>query len=119
MRQYEDLGHMSPADPAQLVAEISYLSHHDVMREASTTTKLRVVFNGSTLTSAGDSLNSCLMVGSSLLPSLADVLLRWPLYRFVFATDVEKMYRQILVHEEDRDLQRIIWRFNSQDNYTE
>lgn len=24
--------------------------------------------------------------------------------------DIEKMYRQILVHPDDRDLQRIVWR---------
>lgn len=53
------------------------------------------------------------MVGQNLLPSLADVLLRWRRHRFVLATDVE-MFRQILIHPDDRDLQRIIWRYPKQ-----
>ncbi|XP_075157630.1 uncharacterized protein LOC142230897 [Haematobia irritans] len=32
--------------------------------------------------------------------------------RFVFTTDIEKMYRQILVDERDRNLQLILWRDN-------
>lgn len=32
--------------------------------------------------------------------------------RFVFICDIEKMYRQIRMHEDDRDLQRFIWREN-------
>lgn len=38
------------------------------------------------------------------------MLLRWRRHRYVLASDVEKMYRQILIHELDRDLQRIVWR---------
>lgn len=37
------------------------------------------------------------MVGQNLLPPLVDVLLRWRQHRFVLATDVEKMFRQILL----------------------
>jgi len=43
-----------------------------------------------------------------LLPALADVLLRWRRHRFVFVTDIEKMYRQILIHPDDRRFQ--LWR---------
>jgi len=59
------------------------------------------------------------MVGPSLLPSLADVILRWRRHRFVIAADIEKMYRQILVHPQDRDLQRIIWRRRPEDELEE
>ncbi|KMQ85275.1 hypothetical protein RF55_16263 [Lasius niger] len=46
MRQYEDLGYMTPVDPAQPSGElVSYLPHHGVMREASISTKLRVGFD--------------------------------------------------------------------------
>ncbi|XP_011858971.1 PREDICTED: uncharacterized protein LOC105556483, partial [Vollenhovia emeryi] len=31
------------------------------------------------------------------------------LYRYIFATDITKMYRQIKVHHSDWDLQRILW----------
>ncbi|XP_011859086.1 PREDICTED: uncharacterized protein LOC105556600 [Vollenhovia emeryi] len=114
------MGHMTPLNDSRDVGgPVSYLPHHGVLRESSTTTKLRVVFNGSTATSSGDSLNRHLLVGPNLLPPLADVLLRWRVHRFVLATDIEKMYRQIMVHPEDRDLQRIVWRYNPQDELRE
>lgn len=96
-----------------------FLPHHDVMRESSTTTKLRIVFNGSQKTRAGESLNSSLLVGANLLPTLTDILLRWRIHRFVFITDIEKMYRQILVHTNDRDFQRILWRHNKNEEIKE
>lgn len=54
-----------------------------------------------------------LMTGENLLSVLADVLLRWRKHRYVLATDIEKMYRQIEVHFQDRDLQCILWRENT------
>ncbi|XP_029178509.1 uncharacterized protein LOC114946226 [Nylanderia fulva] len=109
MGTYEELGHMTLLDgPAGGGERVSYLPHHGVMRESSSTTKLQVVFNGSTTTPAGESLNRHLMVGPNLLPPLADILLRWRRHAYVLASDVEKMYRQILVHPDDRDLQRIL-----------
>lgn len=68
MKQYEDLDHMSLADPP--TSRIDYLPHHGVMREASVSTKLRVVFNGSSPVPSGVSLNQHLMVR----PNLDDVL---------------------------------------------
>ncbi|XP_020297975.1 uncharacterized protein LOC109862358 [Pseudomyrmex gracilis] len=93
--------------------QMCYLLHHGVLRAASQTTKLRVVFNGSQQTSAGASLNQCLLVGPNLLPALADVITRWRCHRYVMISDVEKMYRQIKVHPDDRNLQRILWKSNS------
>ncbi|XP_071582222.1 uncharacterized protein [Temnothorax nylanderi] len=112
MREYEDLGHMEAVAPSDenLPRGACYLPHHGVLKEASTTTKLRVVFNGSQRTSSGESLNDHLFAGANLLPALADVLLRWRRHRYVMITDIEKMYRQISVHPEDRDHQRILWR---------
>ncbi|XP_077262598.1 uncharacterized protein LOC143897666 [Temnothorax americanus] len=113
MKQYAELGHMVPVRGDDLIsARVCYLPHHGVLRETSSTTKLRVVFNGSATVPSGDSLNQRLMVGPNLLPALTDVLLRWRRHRFVFATDIEKMYRQIDVHQEDVDLLRILWRFD-------
>ena len=41
------------------------------------------------------------------------------MHRHILGTDVKKIYRQILVHPKDRDLQRIIWRFDSQESMRE
>ncbi|KMQ86040.1 hypothetical protein RF55_15095 [Lasius niger] len=111
MTTYEVMNHMSRAGAGDhKTKRICYLPHHEVLKESSASTRLRVVFNGSWAVSSGTSLNQHLMVGKNLLPALTDVLLRWRWHRYVLATDVEKMYRQIVVHEEDRDLQRIFWR---------
>ncbi|XP_024885965.1 uncharacterized protein LOC112463685, partial [Temnothorax curvispinosus] len=112
MRQYAELGHMTPIPPNANGNDKPrcYLPHHGVMRESSTTTKLRVVFNGSTTVPSGESLNRHLMVGPNLLPPLIILIIKWRRHRFVFATDIEKMYRQIVVDPEDRDMQIIVWR---------
>jgi len=111
MAEYEQLEHMSPAPTEGISVPVCYLPHHGVMKGDGATAKLRVVFNGSAVVGEGESLNRALLVGPNLLPQLADVLLRWCWHhRYVFTADVEKMYRQILVHPTDRNLQRIVWR---------
>lgn len=115
LREYRVLDHMrSVAASERAPAREFFLPHHGVTRETSTTTKLRVVFNGSQKTNLGISLNECLHIGPKLQTDLADILLRWRRHRYVFATDIEKMYRQIRVHENDWPLQKILWR-NSPD----
>ncbi|XP_029158981.1 uncharacterized protein LOC114931178 [Nylanderia fulva] len=91
MQEFEDLQHMKRVNIATTANDLKcYLPHHGVLKESSTTTKLRVVFNGSQRTQAGTSLNSHLLTGANLLPALNDVLLRWRWHRYVFVTDVEK-----------------------------
>ncbi|XP_029167428.1 uncharacterized protein LOC114937926 [Nylanderia fulva] len=120
MRQYLDLRHIMPAPSStESHPDACYLPHHGVLRPDSTSTKLRVVFNGSSSLPNGDSLNKYLATGLNLLPSLADILLRWRRHRYVFATDIEKIYRQILVHPDDQSLQRILWRQNANDEIKE
>ncbi|RLU19576.1 hypothetical protein DMN91_008133 [Ooceraea biroi] len=120
LQQYQDLGHMTRVSVAGSDLErVCYLPHHGVLRESSLSTKLRVVFNGSSSLPSGTSLNQLLHAGPSLLPALFDILLQWRRYRYVVVTDVEKMYRQIVVHPEDRDLQRILWRFSPDEEIQE
>ncbi|XP_043276074.1 uncharacterized protein [Venturia canescens] len=103
--EYESLGHMTRVSGNHAPLEpIYYLPHHGVL-----TTKLRVVFNGSCNTDSGISLNDILHTGAKLQRDISDVLLWVRRHRFVFATDIVKMFRQIRVHESDWDLQRILW----------
>ncbi|XP_071580864.1 uncharacterized protein [Temnothorax nylanderi] len=111
MQEYEDLQHMTEVSSSNDNATGKcYLPHHGVFKEASSTTKLRVVFNGSQRTKSGELLNSHLHVGANLLPALADVITRWRRYRVALVSDIKQMYRQILVHPKDRGFQRILWR---------
>lgn len=76
-----------------------FFPHHGVIRETSS--KLRVVFNGSQKTNLGFSLNDVLHIGPKLQTDITDTLLRWRRHRYVFAADIEKMYRQIRVHADN------------------
>ncbi|XP_011503886.1 PREDICTED: uncharacterized protein LOC105366967 [Ceratosolen solmsi marchali] len=46
---------------------------------------------------------------ANLNPDIFDVLIWIRRHRHLFSTDIMKMYRQILVHQDDWDLQRILW----------
>ncbi|XP_015189529.1 PREDICTED: uncharacterized protein LOC107073404 [Polistes dominula] len=114
LKKYLDLNHMSLVSSDTSVPRL-YLPHHGVIKEASTTTKLRVVINGSATVGKSTSLNAVLHAGQNLLPNIFDLLLKWRNYRFVFITDIQKMFRQILIHPSDRPYQSILWRENPQD----
>ncbi|XP_071052897.1 uncharacterized protein [Onthophagus taurus] len=94
MNEYLLLNHMHLIPFPSLEIPHYFLPHH-VIRESSSTTKLRVVFNGSQKTTTVVSLNDCLFTGPKLQTELVDVLLRWRRYPIVFASDLEKMYRPI------------------------
>ncbi|KMQ89533.1 hypothetical protein RF55_10829 [Lasius niger] len=54
MREYTELGHMSVVDePNHNFKNIVYLPHHGVLKESSSSTKLRVVFDASAKNSQG------------------------------------------------------------------
>jgi hypothetical protein len=71
---------------------------------------MRVVFNASSKGSNGLSLNDVLCVGPSIQDDLFVLLLGFSQHQIVCVADIKMMYRQILVHPDDRDLQRIVWR---------
>ncbi|CAK9800717.1 hypothetical protein ANTPLA_LOCUS7241 [Anthophora plagiata] len=112
MEEYEALGHMSRITPPQREESAAsfYLPHHAVIKEESTTTKLRVVFDGSAKSNTGISLNDTQRVGPTVQSELTDILLRFRTSQYVLAADVEKMYRQILIEPTQRRFQRIVWR---------
>jgi hypothetical protein len=110
MAEYLKLGHMSPV--TNIDAFRCYLPHHCVVKESSTTTKVRVVFDGSCKTNSGISLNETLLVGPTIQPDLVTILLRFRSHQYVLSADIAKMYRQVWVHPDDRRYQTILWREN-------
>jgi hypothetical protein len=104
LTEYERLGHMSVVPPPSTVQSCWYLPHHAVQQQGPRGTKLRVVLDATRSNAAGCSLNSSLLTGPSLLGDLSLLLLRWRNYRYVFTSDIVKMFRQILVHPDDQDL---------------
>lgn len=112
MREYMELRHMTIANESNPNSKIIvYLPHHEVIKETSST-KLRVVFDASAKNNKGVSLNDALLTGPVLQDNLIDIILRFRFYKVALTADLQKMYRQILVHSDDRDLQRILWRFS-------
>ncbi|XP_011859297.1 PREDICTED: uncharacterized protein LOC105556797 [Vollenhovia emeryi] len=114
LKEYEELGHMSRIENAS-IQESYFLPHHAVLKDSSNTTRLRVVFDVSARTTTGHSLNDTLLTGPVLQRDLFSVVTRFRLHNIVFTADIEKMFRQVYMQEDDRRFQRILWRDNPQE----
>ncbi|XP_058448627.1 uncharacterized protein LOC131428598 [Malaya genurostris] len=111
MEEYIRLGHMKRISPVQAETKPSFfLPHHPVIREASSTTKLRVVFDASCKSETGLSLNDVMLVGPIIQEDLRSIIMRSRIHPIMLVADVAKMFRQVRLHEEDTPLQRIFWR---------
>ncbi|XP_057659309.1 uncharacterized protein LOC130895778 [Diorhabda carinulata] len=56
------------------------------------------------------------MVGPNIQDNLFHILLRFRKHNYVLSADITKMYRQILVTERQRNLQKILWRSTSDED---
>ena len=83
---------------------------HGVFKQSSTSTKLRVVFDGSAVSTTGTSLNQSLMVGPTRHPTLENIILKFRSYPIALTADVSKMYREVELSNSDRDFHRFLWR---------
>ncbi|KAG7307359.1 hypothetical protein JYU34_007543 [Plutella xylostella] len=108
MKEYIDLNHMIPAKMTN--THENYLPHHAVIRAEATTSKVRVVFNASQKSSSGLSLNDVMHKGPNLQQDLQHLIMKWRQYQYAYTADIEKMYRQIMIHSEDQSYQKILWR---------
>ena len=108
MEEYEQLGHMQIARPLSDRQQSYFLSHHAVFN--ATTKKIRLVFNASQKSAVGYSLNDLLWAGGKLQADITLVITQWRFFGVVMVTDIEKMFRQILVHVDDVNWQRLLWR---------
>ncbi|GFU92575.1 integrase catalytic domain-containing protein [Trichonephila clavipes] len=113
MQQYLDVGHMEKVEEHsdETIANniCYYLPHHGVFRPDKTTTKLRVVFNGSASTTSGLSLND-LLLKSEVKEDIFEIMTRFRTHKYAFTTDIQMMFRQILIDPAQRDLLRIMWK---------
>ena len=115
LQGYLDAGHAELVPPAEQDNPHFYLPMHSVVKQSSTSTKLRVVFDGSATSSSGASLNSLLRIGPTLQSPLADTLMRFRTYPVALTADISKMYRAIELSLPDRDLHRFVWRLSPKD----
>ncbi|XP_060873873.1 uncharacterized protein LOC132947602 [Metopolophium dirhodum] len=95
-----------------------YITYSYVINADSRTTKLRVVFDASSKTETGISLNDVLMKGPVIQEELIKIIARFRTHKYAFSGDVTKMYRQIWVDKAHRNYQRILWRPNENEKIT-
>ena len=113
IKEFWDLGHMETIPESEIPIATSksfYLPHHCVLKESSTTTKLRVVFDASAKTTSGVSLNDNLMLGPKIQKDLFEIMIRFRFQKVALSADIAKMYRQVLLDKEDKDFQGLLWK---------
>ncbi|XP_034827793.2 uncharacterized protein [Maniola hyperantus] len=108
LHEYESLGHMTRV--STYGTPHYFMPHHGVFRENHSSTRLRVVYDAGAVSSSGISYNDLQLVGPPIQGDLISIILRFRQHRYVACADIEKMYRQCLVDETQRDLQLILWR---------
>lgn len=107
IQEYLDLNQMEITTDTQ--QPHYYLPHHPVVKDSSSTTKIRPVFDASCKTKNGKSLNNELLIGPTIQPDLFSLLIHWRKYEYAISSDIEKMYRQIWIDPDDTHFQRILW----------
>jgi hypothetical protein len=81
-----------------------------VVKESSLSTPVRMVFDASSRTPGGESLNDVLAKGSNTLGNLLSILLRFRLKRSAFSADVSMAYNGISMDIEHIAYQKFYWR---------
>lgn len=110
MNEYKQFNHMTLVDDNHKYEQSYYLPHHGIINENSTTTRLRVVFDGSAPSDSGVSLNDIQFVGPTIQEDLLSIILRFREHKYAVCADIQKMYRQIWINSDQRPLQMILWR---------
>ena len=95
--------------------EVWYLPHFPIVRMSKSTTKVRIVFDCSAKCN-GISLNDVIHAGPKLHRELFDVLICFRRNPVALVCDIQEMYLQIEIEEEDRPLFRILWRDGETDH---
>lgn len=111
MQDYIDCGHMSKINIER--EPVYYTPHQAVIKPDRTTTKVRVVYDASAITSNGKSLNDNLFTGPKLQQDLPGIIVRFRLHEIVFTADIKQMFRQIVVTPKHRQYQQLLYRFRS------
>ena len=105
-----DKGYAAKISDSHIIADpgkVWYLPHHAVYHHKKPD-KIRVVFDCSA-TFGRTSLNDQLLQGPDLTNSLVGVLTRFRQERIAFMSDIEAMFYQVQIPEEQYDFLRFMW----------
>ncbi|GFW99491.1 integrase catalytic domain-containing protein [Trichonephila clavipes] len=89
-----------------------YLPYHAVIRSDKTTSRIRIVFDGSAHEDGQSSLNQSLYTGPNLHPNILELLLCFRKSPVAFTADVKSAFLQIELDFRDRDFTRFFWTDN-------
>ena len=88
---------------------VFYVTVHEVLKEDSTSTPLRLVINSS-LKHKGRSYNDIMMKGPNPNNDLFAIQLRFRCHIAPLVCDLKKMYHSVKTTEQERHTRRIVWR---------
>ena len=105
---YEDL---TPEEKKIVDATKKNVNHipWSIVRKVSTSTPCRMVYNASSKTATGQSLNSVLAKGENRLPKIFDTLIKFGSKKCGFTCDVSMAYNQIKLKPHHYNYQRYLW----------
>ena len=107
---------LSKEDINQYTGPVSYCTHFPVFKPGSTSTPLRIVFNGALKNRHCNlSPNDCMHKGPNALNSLLEVLMSWRSKEVALVLDLAKAYQSLHTGELERHVWRIIWRWGETD----
>ena len=99
---------LTPAEEQEEHPRTWYLPHHGVTNPQKPE-KLRVVFDAAAKCD-GTSLNDVLLTGPDLLKNLPGILLRFRKEPVALTADIECMYHQVRIINQDQPALRYLWR---------
>ncbi|XP_026467830.1 uncharacterized protein LOC113371416 [Ctenocephalides felis] len=91
-----------------------YIPHFAVIKDSSST-PLRIVFDASAKNAEFPSLNANLFSGPKLQSNIITILLNFRFGEIALTANIKQMYRNILICNQDRRFQRILWKFSPKD----
>ena len=113
VNEYIELDHAEPVPSVEIShpkEPVFYMPIQGVVKESSTTAKMRAVFDASAKSSTGVALNDQLLAGPTLHPMLPDILLKFRQHKIACTADVGKMFQEICLNPDERDLHRFLRR---------
>lgn len=116
MIDYLQQGHMALIKP-NLGDKWYYIPHHETFKLKGSSTLIRVVYDASAKTENNIFLNELLFVDPKLQNDIFVILINFCIFPIALSADIKQTYRQIIVDKSHRKLQRILWRFSSNDPF--
>ena len=97
---------------------VFYMPHKPVVKQSAVTTKVRMVFDASAKPHPlANSINDCMFTGPPLQPLLWDTMVRARMSTNLLLSDIEKVFLQISVKEEDRDSFRFLFNAKGEEKH--